>query len=157
MFCALNNQEGKNVKIFLVTFLSGLHNKTWWYNAQRILMITLKCISSSIFNFSQNDCLTGLMKSSGFTARKSIVVWTLLSPGFLSLGVSFPFGVLVEDMLLNVEYFLDIEWKTGVISVKKMEKLCSLNANSHSVCLTASILAGVNITDHLQCHLTFPA
>lgn len=45
------------------------------------------------------------MKSSGFTARKSIVVWTLLSPGFLSLGVSFSFGGLVEGMLLSVEYY----------------------------------------------------
>lgn len=49
------------------------------------------------------------MKSSGFTARKSIVVRTLLSPGFLSLGVSFSFGGLVEDMWLNVEYFLEVE------------------------------------------------
>lgn len=134
-------------------------NKRWLYNTENCNDdFKATVISSSIFSFSQNDCLTGLMKSSGFTARKSIVVWTLLSPSFLSLGVSFSFGGLVEDMLLNVEYFLEAEWKVSVTSVKKLEELHSLNANSHSVCLlTAWILAGVNITDCLWCHLTFPA
>lgn len=42
MFWALNNQCGKKVKIFLVTLLSGLHNKRRLYNAHRIMMIILK-------------------------------------------------------------------------------------------------------------------
>lgn len=47
MFWALNNPSGKIVKIFLVTLLSGLHNKKWLYNAQRIAMIILEqpCLS----------------------------------------------------------------------------------------------------------------
>lgn len=34
MFWVLNNQSGIKVKIFLVTLLSGLHNKKWLYNAR---------------------------------------------------------------------------------------------------------------------------
>lgn len=50
------------------------------------------------------------MKSSGFTARNRLVVRTALSPGFLSLGVSFSFGVLLEDISTDDdEYFLRTE------------------------------------------------
>lgn len=50
MFWALNNQSGIKVKIFLVTLLTGLHNKRWLYNAHRIAMIILKqpCLSKHI-------------------------------------------------------------------------------------------------------------
>lgn len=49
------------------------------------------------------------MKSSGFTARNRVVVRAALSPGFLSLGVSFSFGVLLEDISTDDEYFLKTE------------------------------------------------
>lgn len=94
---------------------------------------------------SQNEPLTGLMKSSGFTARKSIVVWTLFSPGFLSLGVSFSFGGLVEDILINVEYFLKTEWKIDVIFIKKLKELHSLNMSSDSACLLTWIFVCVYV------------
>ena len=60
----------------------------------------------NIFSFSQQEPLTGLMKSSGFTARNRVVVRAPLSPGFLSLGVSFPCGVLLEDISTVGEYLL---------------------------------------------------
>lgn len=61
---------------------------------------------SETWNLILSVSLTGLMKSSGFTARNNVVVWTPLSPGFrksFSLGGSFlkAGGSGAEDILTD--------------------------------------------------------